>query len=113
MHRRDFILGERAFTPGTPTSKQWVRVQQLQLLLWCPPLPRLQNQFAVVVGRAFGFPQFLWFGVGVFSKVNASVCVGACGMDGTDEVWIAGKEETSIALRDFGHGGGVEVLVWV
>jgi len=32
-------------------------------------------------------------------------------MDGTDEVWVAGQEETAIALRDFGHGGGVEVLV--
>jgi hypothetical protein len=34
-------------------------------------------------------------------------------MDGTDEVWVAGKEETAIALMDFGHSGGVEVLVRV
>jgi hypothetical protein len=73
----------------------------------------LQDKFAVVVGRAFGFPQFLRFGVGVFSKVGASVAVGARGMHGTDDVWIAGKEETAIALMDFGHGKGVEVLVWV
>ena len=26
-------------------------------------------------------------------------------MDGTDEVWVAGQEETAIALREFGHGG--------
>jgi hypothetical protein len=73
----------------------------------------LQNQFAVVVARAFGFPQFLRFGVGVFSKVNASISVRACGVDGTDEVWIARVEETAITLREFGHDGGVEVLVWV
>jgi len=46
-------------------------------------------------------------------KVGASVGVRACGMNGTDEVWVAGQEETAIALRDFGHGGGVGVLVWV
>jgi hypothetical protein len=34
-------------------------------------------------------------------------------MDGTDEVWVARVEKTAIALRDFGHGKGVEVLVWV
>ena len=34
-------------------------------------------------------------------------------MHGTDEVWVAGQEETAIALMNFGHGGGVEVLVWV
>ena len=34
-------------------------------------------------------------------------------MHGTDEVWVAGKEETAIALMEFGHGGSVEVLVWV
>jgi hypothetical protein len=73
----------------------------------------LQNQFAVVVARAFGFPQFLQRRVGVFLKIGASVRVGTCGMDGTDEVWVAGKEETAIALMDFGHGKGVEVLVWV
>jgi hypothetical protein len=73
----------------------------------------LQNQFAVVVACPFGFPQFLRFGVGVFSKVNASISVRACGVDGTDEVWVACVEETSIALREFGHGGGIEVLVWV
>jgi hypothetical protein len=44
----------------------------------------LQDKFAVVVGRAFGFPQFIGFGVRVFSKVNASVGVRACGMHGTD-----------------------------
>jgi len=71
----------------------------------------LQNQFAVVVGRPFGFPQFIRFSVGVFSKVGASVGVGACGMDGTDQVWVAVVEETAIALRDFGHGEGIEVLV--
>jgi len=31
-------------------------------------------------------------------------------MHGTDEVWIAAVEETAIALMDFGHGEGVEVL---
>jgi hypothetical protein len=25
-------------------------------------------------------------------------------MDGTDEVWVAGKEETAIAFGKFGHG---------
>jgi hypothetical protein len=70
----------------------------------------LQDKFAVVVARTFGFPQFLRFSVGVFSKVNASIGVGACGMHGTDEVWVAGVEETAIALMDFGHGGRVEVL---
>jgi len=73
----------------------------------------LQNQFAVVVGRPFGFPQFLRFGVGVFSKVNASIGVRACGMQSTDEVWVAAVEEAAIALRDFGHGGALGVLVWV
>jgi len=34
-------------------------------------------------------------------------------MHSTDEVWVAGKEETSIALMDFGQSDGVEVLVWV
>lgn len=29
-------------------------------------------------------------------------------MDCTDEVWVAGVEETAIALMDFGHGGSVE-----
>jgi hypothetical protein len=73
----------------------------------------LQNQFAVVVGRPFGFPQFLRFSIRVFLKVGASVGVGARGMHGTDEVWVAAVEETAIALMDFGHGEGVEVLVWV
>ena len=73
----------------------------------------MQNQFAVVVGSPFGFPQFLRFSVRVFLKVGASVGVGACGVDGTDEVWVAAVEETAIALMDFGHGGGIEVLVWV
>jgi hypothetical protein len=65
----------------------------------------LQNQFATIVACAFGFPQFIGFGVGVFSKVGASIGVGACGMHGTDEVWVAGKEETAIAFGEFGHGG--------
>jgi hypothetical protein len=73
----------------------------------------LQDKFVVIVARAFGFPQFLRFGVGVFSKVRAIVGVGARGMDGTDEVWVAGKEETAIAFGEFGHGGRVGVLVWV
>jgi len=73
----------------------------------------LQDKFAVVVARTFGFPQFLRLSVRVFLKVNASISAGACGMDGTDEVWVAGKEETAIALWEFGHSGGVEVLVWV
>ena len=111
MHLGRFILGERAFTPGAATSKQWVRVQQLQLLFWCPPLLWLQDKFAVVVGRAFGFPQFLRFGIGVFSKVNASVSVGACGMHGTDEVWVTGKEEAAMAFGKFGHGGRVGLYV--
>jgi hypothetical protein len=34
-------------------------------------------------------------------------------MHGTDEVWVAAVEETAIALREFGHGKGVGVLVWV
>ena len=34
-------------------------------------------------------------------------------MDGTDEVWVAGVEETASAFGEFGHGKGVEVLVWV
>jgi hypothetical protein len=34
-------------------------------------------------------------------------------MHGTDKVGVAGVKETLIALMDFGHGGGVEVLVWV
>jgi hypothetical protein len=44
----------------------------------------LQDKFFAIIARPFGFPQFLWFGVRVFSKVNASIGVGACGMDGTD-----------------------------
>jgi hypothetical protein len=28
MHRRRFILGISHFTPGTPTGKQWMRVQK-------------------------------------------------------------------------------------
>jgi len=82
-------------------------------LLWCPPLPGLQNQFAVVVGCTFWFPEFIGFGIRVFLKVGTSGVVGARGMHGTDEVWVAGVEETAIALMDFGHGGRVEVLVWV
>jgi len=70
----------------------------------------LQDEFAVVIACPFGFPQFIGFSIRVFSKVNASIGVGASGMDGTDEVWVAGQEETAIALREFGHGGGVEVL---
>jgi hypothetical protein len=73
----------------------------------------LQDKFAVIVACTLGFPEFLRFNVGVFSKVNASIGVRARGMDGTDEVWVAGVEETAIALMDFGHGEGVEVLVWV
>jgi hypothetical protein len=73
----------------------------------------LQDEFAVVVARAFGFPQFLRWSVGVFSEVKASIGVGACRMDGTDEVGVAGIEETAIALWEFGHGGRVGVLVWV
>jgi hypothetical protein len=65
----------------------------------------LQNQFAVVIARTFGFPQFIGFGIRVFLKVGASVGVGACGVDGTDEVWVAAVEETAIALREFGHDG--------
>jgi hypothetical protein len=73
----------------------------------------LQDEFAVVVGRAFGFPQFIGFGVGVFSKVGSSIGVKACGMHGTDEVWVAAVEKTAHALGEFGHGGGVEVLIRV
>jgi hypothetical protein len=38
----------------------------------CGPL---QDKFAVVVARAFGFPEFIRFGVRVFLKVGASVGV--------------------------------------
>jgi hypothetical protein len=69
----------------------------------------LQNEFAVVVACPFGFPQFIRFGVRVFSKVNASIGVRTCGMHGTDEVRVAGVEEAAIALREFGHGGWVGV----
>ena len=59
----------------------------------------MQDKFAVVVACTFGFPQFIRCGVGVFSKVGASVGVGARGMDGTDEVWVAGVEETADRIR--------------
>jgi len=45
----------------------------------CHPL-----KFAVVIACPFGFPQFIGFGVEVFSKVGASVGVGTCGMHGAD-----------------------------
>ena len=67
----------------------------------------LQDKFAVVVACTLGFPEFLGFRVRVFLKVGASFRVGACGMHGTDEVWVARVEETAIALREFGHGGRV------
>ena len=51
----------------------------------------------VVVACTLGFPQFLRWGVGVFSEVNASVGVRARGMHGTDVVWVADQEETAIA----------------
>ncbi len=73
----------------------------------------MHDKFAVIVACTLGFPEFLRFGVGVFLKVGASLVVGAREMHGTDEVWVAGVEETAISLRDFGHSGGVEVLVWV
>jgi hypothetical protein len=63
----------------------------------------LQDKFAVVVAPSFWSPQFIGFGVRIFSKVNASVRVGARRMHGTDEVWVAAVEETAIALRKFGH----------
>jgi hypothetical protein len=69
----------------------------------------LQDKFAVVVARALWFPQILGCGVGVFSKVGASIGVGACGMNGTDEVSVAGIKQTARAFREFGHGGGVAV----
>jgi hypothetical protein len=53
------------------------------------------------------FPQFLRFSIGVFSKVNASIGVRACGIHGTDEVWLVAVEETAIALMDLGHGGAL------
>jgi len=37
-------------------------------------------------------------------KVGATVAGEAWGIDCTDEVWVAGVEETAHALRDFGHG---------
>lgn len=55
----------------------------------------LQDEFAVVVAWPFGLPQVIGFSVGVFSKVNASISVRACGMDGTDEVWVAGDRGDS------------------
>jgi hypothetical protein len=64
----------------------------------------LQDKFATIVACTFGFPEFLGFSVRVFLKVGASVAGEVCGMDCTDEVWVAGLEETAIALRDFGHG---------
>jgi hypothetical protein len=73
----------------------------------------LQDKFAAIVACPFGFPQFLGFGIRVFLKLGASVRVGARRVSGTDEVWVAGVEETAIALMDFGHGGGVGVLAWV
>jgi hypothetical protein len=81
----------------------------------------LQNKFAVVVACPFGFPEFIRFGVGVFLKVGASIGIKACGMHGTDEVWVAGKEEAAMATPrltpthsgSLGMAGRVEVLVWV
>jgi len=73
----------------------------------------LQDEFAVVVACPFGFPQFLRFSVRVFSKVGASIGVRACGMHGTDEVWVANVQNAAIAFGDFGHGGAGWVLVWV
>jgi hypothetical protein len=70
----------------------------------------LQDKFAVVVARALWFPQILGCGVGVFSKVGARIGVGACGMNGTDEVWVAGVEQTARAFREFGHGGGLRFM---
>jgi hypothetical protein len=32
-------------------------------------------------------------------------------MDGTDEVWVAGKEEAAVAFGKFGHGGRVGLYV--
>jgi len=84
MHRGYFVLGERMRALRTPAGKQRVRVQQFQLLLWCPPLPWLQDEFAVVVTRAFWFPQFIWCDVRIFTEIQASVGVGARGMDGAD-----------------------------
>jgi hypothetical protein len=34
-------------------------------------------------------------------------------MDGTEEVWVAGQEETALALGEFGHGGRIGGLVLV
>ena len=84
MHRGLFVLGELMRALGTPASKKWVGIEQFQLLLWSPPLPWLQDKFAVVVARPFWFPQFLGCGVGVFSEVGASVGGRALWMDGAD-----------------------------
>jgi hypothetical protein len=44
----------------------------------------LQDEFAVVVTRAFWFPQFIGCDVRIFTEIQASVGVGARGMDGAD-----------------------------
>ena len=98
MHRGYFVLGERMRALGTPAGKKWVGIQQFQLFLQRPPLPWLQNEFAVVVAGTFWFPQFIGFEVGVSSKIGASVGGWARGMDGTDEVGVAGVELAAIAF---------------
>ena len=51
---------------------------------------------AVIVACFFWLPQFVWFNVGVFSKVQAAVAVYPIKMDSTDEVRVMGIQETAM-----------------
>jgi hypothetical protein len=62
--RRKSIAAARAFA-----SEQGMSVQKLQLLLCCPTLAWLQDQFAIVITSSLRFPQFFWLGVRVRGKV--------------------------------------------
>jgi hypothetical protein len=110
MHRRRVVEVEAVVALGASASEKGVIVEQPELL-FSSQSGFVDDEFPRVVARSLGFPQLLYFGVGVESEVQARVSPGPRWMHGTDYVGVMRVEETAIALLEFGHSSDTQVPV--
>jgi hypothetical protein len=61
---------------------------------------------AVIVAYFFWLPHFLWFNVGVFSKVQAAIFLWSGWVNGTDEVGVVTVKETAMPTAGYAVGIG-------
>lgn len=105
MHSWGMGLQHGHFTLRTPTRKQRMPIQQLQLFDLTQGGFGLENQLPIVITGSQGFPLFDGLSIWIRFKIRIVIPLHSIGMHSTDQVWIMGVELTAIAFWNLNHTG--------